>query len=89
MIFTNAMNCSVNSSHLVEFRWFSLSRNKKIKSKPFNDRSYEFQILLKISLRSVRCLCASYLPKLSTQIYKAQYGDAIFVSFLGAQIWPP
>ena len=25
--------------------WFSLSRNKKIKSKPFNDRSYEFQIL--------------------------------------------
>ena len=27
--------------------WFSLSRNKKIKSKPFNDRSYELQILLK------------------------------------------
>ena len=31
---------------------------------------------------------ASYLPKLSTQIYKAQYGDAIFVSFRGTQIWP-
>ena len=29
--------------------WFSLSRNKKIKSKPFNDRSYEFQILYKIN----------------------------------------
>ena len=29
--------------------WFSLSRNKKIKSKPFNDRSYEFQILSKIN----------------------------------------
>ena len=25
--------------------WFSLLRNKKIKSRPFNDRSYEFQIL--------------------------------------------
>ena len=25
--------------------WISLSRIKKIKSKPFNDRSYEFQIL--------------------------------------------
>ena len=25
--------------------WFSLSRNEKIKSKPFNDRSYEFQTL--------------------------------------------
>ena len=32
---------------------------------------------------------ASYLPKRSTRIYKAQYGDAIFVSFRGAQIWPP
>ena len=30
---------------------------------------------------------ASYLPKCSTQIYKAQYGDAIFVLLQGAQIW--
>ena len=29
----------------------------------------------------------SYLPKCSTQIYKAQYGDAIFVLLQGAQIW--
>ncbi len=32
---------------------------------------------------------ASYFPKLSKQIYKAQYGGAIFVSFRGTQIWLP
>ena len=31
----------------------------------------------------------SYLPKCSTQIYKAQYGDAIFVLLRGPQIWRP
>ena len=30
---------------------------------------------------------ATYLPKCSNEIYKAQYGDAIFVLLQGAQIW--
>ena len=36
---------SIESLSLAAYWWFSLSRNKKIKSKPFNDRSYELQIL--------------------------------------------
>ena len=31
----------------------------------------------------------SYLPKRATEIYRAQYGDAMLVSLGGAQIWPP
>ena len=32
---------------------------------------------------------ARYLEKRLTQIYKVLYGDAMFVSISGAQIWPP
>ena len=32
---------------------------------------------------------ARYSEKRFTQIYKALYGDAMFVSLSGAQIWPP
>ena len=31
----------------------------------------------------------SYLPKRSTEICRAQYGNAMLVSLGGAQIWPP
>ena len=42
----NTMKCSLTPSMIgVKYWWFSLSRNKKIKSKPFNDRSYGFQML--------------------------------------------
>ena len=30
-----------------------------------------------------------YSEKRFTQIYKALYGDAMFVSLSGTQIWPP
>ena len=33
--------------------------------------------------------CGRYLKKCFTQIYKAMYGDAMFVSLWGAQIWRP
>ena len=33
--------------------------------------------------------CARYSEKRFTQIYKALYGDAMFMSLSGAQIWPP
>ena len=33
--------------------------------------------------------CARYVEKRLTQIYKALYGDAMFVSLWRAQIWPP
>ena len=32
---------------------------------------------------------AKYSEKFFTQIYKALYGEAVFVSLSGAQIWPP
>ena len=32
---------------------------------------------------------ARYSEKRFTQIYKALYGDAMFVSLCGARIWPP
>ena len=32
---------------------------------------------------------ARYSEKRFTKIYKALYGDAMFVSLSGAQIWPP
>ena len=32
---------------------------------------------------------ASYLQKSVTQIYRALYGDAMFVSFWGTQTWRP
>ena len=32
---------------------------------------------------------ARYSEKRFNQIYKALYGDAMFVSLSGAQIWPP
>ena len=32
---------------------------------------------------------ARYSEKRFTLIYKVLYGDAVAVSFLGAQIWPP
>ena len=32
---------------------------------------------------------ARYSEKRFTQIYEALYGDAMFVSLSGAQIWPP
>ena len=41
----NGLGTSSNGQSNKSNWWFSLSRNKKIKSKPFNDRSYEFQIL--------------------------------------------
>jgi len=31
----------------------------------------------------------SYLPKRSTEIYRAQYGNAMLVFLGGAQIWRP
>ena len=31
----------------------------------------------------------SYLPKRSTQIYRAQYGDAMLVPLSGAPTWRP
>ena len=37
----------------------------------------------------MRCTIRELCAKLSTQIYKAQYGDAIFVPFQGTQIWSP
>ena len=33
--------------------------------------------------------CGRYSKKCFTQIYKAMYGDAMFVSLWGAQIWRP
>ena len=33
--------------------------------------------------------CGRYSKKCFTQVYKAMYGDALFVSLLGAQIWRP
>ena len=48
---------------------------KKINQKPFNYKSNEF---LQVS-GLYGAPFASYLLKCFTQIYKAQYGDAIFV----------
>ena len=58
----------------------------QINSKPINKRSQEFQMLSKINkyqLLQVSGLCGtaflSYLPKRSTEMYRAQYADAILV----------
>ena len=40
-------------------------------------------------IRTVDISYARYSEKRFTQIYKALYGDAMFVSLSGAQIWPP
>ena len=41
-------------------------------------------------IRSVQYyICDGYSEKRLTQIYRALYGDAMFVSLSGAQMWPP
>ena len=73
---------------------FSLSRNRKINLEPLNYKIYEFKYDRRLNNKQflqVSGLCsapfASDLPKCSTQIYKAQYGEATFVLLRGAQIW--
>ena len=39
--------------------------------------------------RSVQCFVWEIFEEMFTQIYKAMYGDAMFVSLGGAQIWRP
>ena len=52
-----------------------------------------FKRLIKRQLLQVSGLCdtpfLSYLPKRYTQIYRAQYGDAMLVPLLGAPTWRP
>jgi len=52
-----------------------------------------YKRLINKRLLQVSGLCGtpflSYLPKRSTQIYRAQYADAILVSFRGIPIWRP
>ena len=49
--------------------------------------------LINRQLLQVSGLCGkpffSYLPNRSTQIYRAQYGDAMLVPLWGTQIWQP
>ena len=45
--------------------------------------------LLQVSAGLCSTLFLSYLPKRSTQIYRAQYADAILVSFRGTPTWRP
>ena len=39
--------------------------------------------------RSVRCFVREIFEEMFSQIYKALYRDAMFVSLSGAQIWRP
>ena len=52
-----------------------------------------YKRLINRQLLQVSGLCGtlffSYLPKCSTQIYRAQYGDAMLVPFWGAPTWQP
>ena len=65
----------------LNYRSFSLSRNKKINWKPSSGGS------------QVSGLCRpqflSYLPKRFTHLCRALYGDAIMVHRFSAPIWPP
>ena len=52
-----------------------------------------YKTLINRQLHQVSGLCGtpffSYLPKRSTQIYRAQYGDAMLVPLSGAPTWRP
>ena len=65
-------------------------------SKPFNKLSQESKRKKKMNVQTLsqgsglcNVSCGRYSKKCFTQIYKAMYGDAMFVSLWGTQIWRP
>ena len=71
---------------------FSLSRIKQLIrthsiTEAKNFKCYRRLINKQLLSGLCRTLLLSYLPKRSTQIYRAQYGNAILVSFRGTPTW--
>ena len=78
---------------------FSVFTNHVIKTKNHNhsinkvkNLEYDRSLLYKQPCQESGLCCFSfvrYSQKCATQIYRALYGDAMFVPFGGAQIWQP
>ena len=90
---TKKYKCSKKQNSIIQYCRFSLSHHHQNHSTSNvknhrGKRRWMFKQGRKDSgLRDVSC--GRYSKKCFTQIYKAMYGDAMFVSLWGTQIWRP
>ena len=68
------------------------NKNRNHSMKKVKNLRYDRWLIYKQPCQESSCCCfsfARYLQKRVTQIYRALYGDAMFVSFWGTQPWRP